>query len=107
MRIFLVASTLLAMTACGADGTCGPVECAGVCASAAAGSVTGASGTAPPAPAASGGATTSFEKQLVDPLLTSVRAGVQPWSENSIGICKGEGRDCEEFLGTSVTDLPP
>jgi hypothetical protein len=36
-----------------------------------------------------------------------VRAGVQPWSEQGIGICKGQGRECEEFLGMSAEELPP
>ncbi len=50
---------------------------------------------------------TSFEEGLVGPLLSDVRAGVQPWSDQSIGICKGQGRDCEEFLGSSAEELPP
>jgi hypothetical protein len=50
---------------------------------------------------------TSFEEGLVGPMISDVRAGVQPWNEQSIGICKGQGRDCEEFLGASVEDLPP
>lgn len=49
----------------------------------------------------------SFEEGLVGPMLAEVRAGVQPWNEQSIGICRGQGRDCPEFLGASVDDLPP
>ena len=50
---------------------------------------------------------TSFEEGLVGPLLSDVRAGVQPWSEESIGLCRGQGRDCPEFLGASADELPP
>lgn len=50
---------------------------------------------------------TSFEQSLVGPLLSDVRAGVQPWDEQSIGICKGQGRECQEYLGASTEELPP
>ncbi|MET0403976.1 MAG: hypothetical protein ABW123_16310 [Cystobacter sp.] len=67
---------------------------------------TGGSGPASAAPA-SGSGLTAFEESLVGPLLTEVRAGVQPWGEQGIGICQGQGRDCPEFLGTNVGELPP
>jgi hypothetical protein len=50
---------------------------------------------------------TSFEQSLVGPLLSDVRTGVQPWDEQSIGICKGQSRECQEYLGSSAEELPP
>lgn len=110
MRLFAFAAGLAALTACGSTttvaGECGPAECADVCASReapAAGSATGAVAAA----ASGGGSLTAFEKTHFDPLLEDLRAGVRPWDDKSTGICKGSGKDCTEFVGTEVTDLPP
>lgn len=53
------------------------------------------------APAAKAGASglSAFEQGLVDPILEDVRAGIRPFADNSVGLCKGAGKDCEEFLG--------
>ncbi|WNG37131.1 hypothetical protein F0U60_28090 [Archangium minus] len=74
------------------------------------GDTTGAASSTDCATSSSSGGSSglsAFEQGLVGPLLTDVREGVQPWSEQSIGICKGQGRDCEEFIGTNAEDLPP
>jgi len=49
---------------------------------------------------------TAFEKSVVDPMLEDVRAGVRPFDGKSIGICKGQGRDCDEFIGTDAGVVP-
>lgn len=93
MRTFILALTAAGMlTACKGGNT--------------ANAATGSSNCATPSGSGASGLST-FEEGLVGPLLADVRAGVQPWSDQSIGICKGQGRDCEEFLGTSAEELPP
>lgn len=47
------------------------------------------------------------EITLLQPFLDDIREGIRPFDEKGIGICKGLDRECEEFLGTSVGDLPP
>jgi hypothetical protein len=49
---------------------------------------------------------TAFEKQLVGPLMDDLRAGVRPFDEQGIGICKGAGKECGTYLGTDVGELP-
>ena len=44
--------------------------------------------------ASSSAGLTSFEQSLVGPLLSDVRAGVQPWDEQSIGISAPARRSC-------------
>jgi hypothetical protein len=95
MRGWLVLVVLSGCDQLGMGGECGPTECAGVCAQGAV------------AAAASEGAISTFESGLIEPLLTDVRRGIVPWSDQSVGICKGSGRDCDEYLGATVTDLPP
>ncbi len=93
MRRFILMLTAGAFLACRGEETAGTVSVTSTtdCASSK-GSSTGL---------------TSFEQNLVGPLLSDVREGVQPFSDQSIGICRGLGRDCEEYLGTSVEELPP
>lgn len=95
--------TVLALAGCGgkAAGPCGEAECKAVCAQAGAG---GSGGTAK-APA-SGGGLSAFEHQIVDPMIEDLRQGIRPFSDKSVGLCKGQGKDCEEFLGTTVDELP-
>lgn len=49
---------------------------------------------------------TAFEKQLVDPMLEDIRAGVRPFDAESIGVCEGE-KQCDKFLGETTGVLPP
>ena len=100
MRIGLVgvvgvgAGLLLAVACTGGGGasTCGPAECAGVC---------------PPAAPADAVTLDASEKALFMPLIEDVRQGIRPWNDQAIGICKGSGRDCTEFLGASPAgELP-
>jgi hypothetical protein len=88
MRTFILVATAGALIACKGGGAAGTTDCS-----------TSSQGS----PAG----LTSFEQGLVGPLLSDVRAGVQPYNEQGIGICKGQGRDCTEFLGASVEELPP
>ena len=99
MRItWLVSLGVFALSACGSQSAeCGAAECADICA---------AQGT--PAAEPGGGTAltlTDFEESLLGPVLEDVRAGVRPFAENSIGICRGT-QNCEEPLGTDVGELP-
>lgn len=49
-------------------------------------------------------ALTPFESSIIDPILEDVRAGVRPFSDESVGICRIEGRRCAEFLGLTVEE---
>ncbi len=91
MRTFILVATAGMLISCKGGGTAGAADCA-TTSSSSQGSTAGL---------------TSFEQGLVGPLLSDVREGVQPYNEQSIGICKGQGRDCAEFLGGSAEDLPP
>ncbi len=95
---------LLWLVGCG-GGTaeCGPAECADICARGEAPAPSPA--TAPPAPAPAAAAMSDFEHQLIDPLVEDVRGGVRPWSDQSVGICKGK-KTCDEFLGREPGELP-
>lgn len=73
----------------GLGGECGPEECAEV--------VEAVNGST--------SARTPFERGLVQPLLQDIRAGVRPWDEEGVGVCRG-ARTCEEFLGTDPGELP-
>ncbi|MEN0060980.1 MAG: hypothetical protein AAGA48_02460 [Myxococcota bacterium] len=46
---------------------------------------------------------TNFEAQLVGPLLDEIRAGVRPFDEQGLGLCRG-AQTCETFLGQSVEE---
>lgn len=59
-----------------------------------------------PAPAQATPTLSSFEKQLIEPLLEDVRAGVRPFDAESIGVCEGE-KECDRFVGESVEELAP
>lgn len=61
---------------------------------------------AQPAPAEDAAKLTSFEKELLDPVLEDIRAGVRPFQEGSVTICEGGGKDCEKPLGLTPGELP-
>lgn len=60
-----------------------------------------------PAPAGGGASLTAFEKELLDPVLEDVRAGVRPYEEGAVTICEGGGKDCVKPLGLTPGELPP
>lgn len=100
MRLILLPALLLA--GCPTQTECGPAECAAICDAAASVAPTDA-----PAPEPTGGTRLSeYEAELVAPILEDVRAGVRPFDEEGIGICRGK-RECEEYLGMEVGELPP
>ena len=64
--------------------------------------------TGPTAPAGTAApvAWSAYEAGLLEPLLADLRAGVRPWDEQSIGLCRGK-RTCDDFLGAHPGILPP
>ena len=52
------------------------------------------------------GAVSAAELELLAPFLEDLRGGIREFSPNSIGLCKGQGKDCTEFLGLDVGILP-
>ena len=48
----------------------------------------------------------AVEKELLSTPLSQLRAGIQPFDDSSVGVCKGSGKNCEEFIGTTALDLP-
>ncbi|HHO54444.1 MAG TPA: hypothetical protein ENK18_27130 [Deltaproteobacteria bacterium] len=83
---------LVLLAACGPKTVeCGPAACAEICATAQDPGLAGA---------------TAFEASLLEPLLDDVRAGIQPWSEEGIGLCRGS-RTCEAYLGADAGELAP
>jgi hypothetical protein len=50
---------------------------------------------------------TAFEQSLVGPVIDDVRGGIRAWNDQSVGICKGSGRECEEFVGRDAPNLLP
>ncbi|MGC6492687.1 MAG: hypothetical protein ACON5B_07580 [Myxococcota bacterium] len=59
------------------------------------------------APTSTGEPLSEREAVLLKDILEDLRAGVRPWSESSVGVCRGTGRACEEFLGVDAGVLPP
>ena len=47
-----------------------------------------------------------LELELLSPFLTDLREGIREFAPNSIGICKGQGKDCTEFVGLDAGVLP-
>jgi len=92
----------LVLAGCTQPGECGQAECQAICDGMAALEEVDAE-----APAAASESLTEFEKQLVDPILTDVREGIRPFTPESVGVCKGQGKVCEEYLGLTPGELPP
>lgn len=90
---------------CGGPGECGVEECADVCAKL--GPAEAPKPAAATAPAQKGGGLTTFEEGLVGPILEDLRGGVRPFGDEGIGVCKGSGKNCESFLGSSPGELAP
>ena len=51
-------------------------------------------------------ALTATEMDLISASLEDIRAGIRGFDDQSIGICKGSGKNCEQFLGQDAADLP-
>jgi hypothetical protein len=49
----------------------------------------------------------AFEQGLLTPMLEDIRAGVQPFAAETVGICEGTGKTCDAFLGLDPGELPP
>ena len=48
---------------------------------------------------------TPEELELLEPFLTDLREGIREFAPNSVGICKGQGKDCTEFVGLDAGEL--
>ena len=66
----------------------------------------GDSAATPSKAAAPAGGMTAFEDSIVGPMLKDIRAGIRPFNESGIGICKGSGKECPEYIGREVGELP-
>ncbi len=98
----VVATLAMGMLAsCGGEAAPTKESCAAICADGS-GAEPGTPVEAPPA----GASLSGFEDELFKPLLADVRSGVRPFTDQGIGICKGE-RACDEWVGTDVGELPP
>ncbi len=92
----------------GGPAECGPAECADICAETPAPEAPAPDMGTEPEPAGGDGlAMSDYESEMLGPLLEDLREGVRPYGPEGIGICKGSGKDCEEYLGTEVTDPLP
>ena len=90
---------------------CGAIECAPICATAkpidkAPAAIPGTPAKpideTPPTPTTG---MTEFERTLADPMLEDIRAGVRPWGDEAVGLCKGQGKECDGFIGLEAPDL--
>ncbi len=59
----------------------------------------------PDCPEPTGPQVEAWEAALIQPSLDSIRAGVQPWSDESWGLCTGIQK-CEQYLGRDAEALP-
>ena len=106
-QIGMVSGAFLAFVGCGGDGLT-EAECKAVCADAGAGAGADATRVKPEAPPDKGdhGKMTSFERGVVGPVLKDLRAGVRPFNAEGFGVCRGQGRDCDAFMGAKAGELP-
>ena len=87
----------VALTGCKAAPTeCGPEQCAAVCDQLAAAAPKGDAGVT----------LNAFEAGILAETLSDMRQGVRRFDEHGVGICKGSGKDCEEYVGMDVGELP-
>ncbi len=61
-----------------------------------------------PVPVKSSGGQTVSESEyaLLEPFLVDLREGIREFSENSVGVCRGQSKNCEEFMGLDAGTLP-
>lgn len=105
IRGIMLAATISIMGCSSAPKECGEAECAAVC----------KSNDAAVAPVEEKAKGSDFEDSLVGPILDDIRAGVRPFDEQGIGICrmpdpseKGTGKpddQCPEYLGNEAGEL--
>jgi len=96
----------LGLAACGGEAPeCGAAECADICAQADAPAAEPAKAKSPEPKAEP--AMTAFESKLIGPLMADVQAGVRPFSDDGIGLCKGATKECGAFLGRDAGELKP
>lgn len=100
----LILSTLLSV-GCAKSGpqdlTCGEKECAQICAD------TLQAADKPKASEKTALALTAFEEKMLSTVITDLRAGVHPFNKEGLGLCEGQGKACEKFLGMKAGTLPP
>jgi len=87
----------LALLATGCGGT--PAVTAADCADFVTAGVAAATADAP-----EGTVLTGYEEEMLSPLLAAVRAGVTPFGDDGVGVCRGRG-SCDEYVGTDVGEL--
>lgn len=90
---------------CGGTADCGTAECADICAKQEPAAPAPAAPVGAPAPAKASAGLSSFEQQIVGPILEDMRAGVRPYGPEGVGICKGSGKTCDSYLGLSPGEL--
>jgi hypothetical protein len=97
MRLnFLVVSLMATVIGCGSGSKeCGEAECSAVCS---------ADGAEEVVEEKAGQQVSEFEASMVDPILSDIRDGVRPFTEDGIGICKGI-KQCDEYLGAEAGEL--
>lgn len=93
----------------GASTTCGEAECAAICAPKIEAAKAGSEAPAPASPEKSpkGLALSDFEEGILKDVVADLRAGVRPFDDKGIGLCKGQGKTCDEYLGLKAGVLPP
>ena len=47
------------------------------------------------------------EYTLLKPYIDDLRSGIVEFAPNTIGICEGQSKACDSYLGTEVLDLEP
>lgn len=109
MRSLALCLPALFITACSAPAP-DAASCAPICADlgdAAANNAAKADGATSSQPAQNTVTLTEFEQGLIGELIEDARRGIQPFAEDSIGVCvKGESmRKCEDFVGSSTGEL--
>ncbi len=51
------------------------------------------------------GGVSDKELALLEPFLTDLREGIREFKPNSVGVCKGQSKSCDEFVGLDAGEL--
>lgn len=51
------------------------------------------------------GGVSEKELALLEPFLTDLREGIREFKPNSVGLCKGQSKNCDEFVGLDAGEL--
>jgi len=62
--------------------------------------------TCPECPKGSDASLSAAEQELLSNSIEDLRAGIRGFDQQSIGVCRGSGKNCETFLGKEALDLP-